>query len=65
MKMPVSIFEPRPQCARTRATIESLISGGARSAPLAHVPYNTRASTRSGQAAAIATASAVRQDTMI
>jgi hypothetical protein len=27
MKMLVSIFEPRPQCARTRATIESLISG--------------------------------------
>jgi hypothetical protein len=57
MKMPASTFDPRPQWARISATMESLTSGGARSAPLAHVPYRTSASTRSGHLAAIAAAS--------
>ena len=55
--MPVSTFDPRPQWALIRATIESLTSGGARSRPAAHVPYTTSASTRSGYRAAIAAAS--------
>ena len=57
MNIPVSTFDPRPQCARTSATIESLTSAGARSAPLAQVPYSTSDSTRSGHLAAIAAAS--------
>ena len=56
-KAPASAFSPRPQWARTSATTESLTSAGARSLPLAHVPYSTSASTRSGYLAAIAAAS--------
>ena len=55
--VPVSAFSPRPQFAPTSATTDSLTSAGARSAPLAHVPYTTSASTRSGYRAAIAAAS--------
>ena len=55
--MPVSTFEPRPQCARIRATTESRTAGGARSAPQAHIPYRASASTRPGYRAAIAAAS--------
>jgi len=55
--MPVSTFDPSPQWARISATIEFLTSGGARSAPLAHIPYSTSAWTRSGCFAAIAAAS--------
>ena len=54
--MPVIIFSPRPQFACIRDTIESLTSRGARSAPLAHIPYSTSASTRSGNLAATAAA---------
>ena len=52
--MPVSTFDPRPQWARARATIESLTSSGARSAPAAHIPNSTSALTRSGCFAATA-----------
>ena len=54
---PVSAFSPRPQWARTSATTDFLTSAGARSLPLAHIPYTTSASTRSGYLAAIAAAS--------
>ena len=53
---PVSAFNPKPQWARTSATTESRTSVGARSLPLAHIPYSTSASTRSGYRAAIAAA---------
>ena len=54
--MPVSTFEPRPQWARIRATIEFRTASGARSAPAAQVPNSASASTRSGCRAAIAAA---------
>ena len=57
MKMPVSSLDPIPQWARTSATIDSLTSGGARSAPSAQVPYRASAWIRSGCRAAIAAAS--------
>ena len=54
---PANAFNPRPQWARTSATTEFRTSAGARSLPLAHIPYSTSASTRSGCLAAIAAAS--------
>ena len=54
--MLVISFDPMPQWARTSATMDSLTSAGARSPPLAQVPYSTSASTRSGCRAAIAAA---------
>ena len=55
-KAPASALSPRPQWARTSATTESRTPVGARSRPLAHIPYSTSASTRSGYLAAIAAA---------
>ena len=56
-KAPASAFSPRPQCARTSATTDFRTSAGARSRPLAHIPYTASASTRPGCFAAIAAAS--------
>ena len=56
MKDSVIALSPRPQWARTSATTDSLTAGGARSLPLAQVPYRTSASTRSGCLAAMAAA---------
>jgi hypothetical protein len=48
--------EPSPQCARTIDRTERLTGSGARSSPLAQLPYTSSAATASGWRAACAAA---------